>query len=53
PSPSERAALVSAKGGYGLHDTTREMYDEIVLEKLKPFIDLLKPLADKGCIIGP
>lgn len=52
PSPSERAAFRSAKGGYGLHDTTLEMYDEIVLEKIRPFIDLLKPLADKGAILA-
>ncbi len=52
PSPSERAALASAKGGFGLHDTTREMYDEIVLQKIRPFIDLLKPLTKKGAIIG-
>lgn len=52
PSPSERAALVAAKGGYGLHDTTLETMDEIFLAKIDPFIKVLKPLADRGAILG-
>ena len=29
-SPSERAAIVSAKGGYGLHETTLREFDKLV-----------------------
>ena len=52
PSPSERAALVAAKGGYGLHDTTLETMDEIFLAKIDPFIKVLQPLAKRGAILG-
>jgi len=45
PSPSERAALVAAKGGYGLHDTTLEKLDEMMEDMTKEFYEVVKPMA--------
>src|SRR6185369_1592288 len=33
PSPSERAALISANKGYGLYDSTQNVIDEAMMER--------------------
>jgi len=45
PSPSERAALVAAKGGYGLHDTTLEKLDEFMEDMTLEFYEVVKPMS--------
>jgi len=44
PSPSERAALVAAKGGYGLHDTTLEKLDEMMEGMTEEFYEVVEPM---------
>ena len=48
-SPSERAALVSAKGGAGLYKDTLEKMDQSVIGDCEKFADKLKPF--KGDIL--
>ncbi len=50
PSPSERAALVAAKGGYGLHDTTLEKLDEFMESMTQEFYEVVKPV--EHCFLG-
>jgi hypothetical protein len=50
PSPSERASLRSAKGGYGLHETTLEDLDSFYLDKCDKFLEIVKPI--NKCFLG-
>ena len=43
-SPSERAALVSAKNGYGLHETTVEDMDEWLIDKADKVAEVFEPI---------
>lgn len=49
-SPSERAATVSAKGGYGKHETTLRQLDELIEEITLKFAKVMEPW--KGHIGG-
>lgn len=49
-SPSERAALIAAKGGYGMHETTLKVFDEYIQAQADTFYDVIKPW--KGHIGG-
>lgn len=42
-SPSERASVVSAKGGYGLHDTTLKQVDAAGIKMTVHFARIMKP----------
>ena len=46
PSPSERAALIGAKGGYGLHETTLDKLDEMYEGLTTDFIKVMRPVKD-------
>jgi len=43
-SPSERAALVSAKGGYGMHETTVKKMDADVQAQCDQFCEMVWPI---------
>lgn len=45
PSPSERAAFAAAKQGFGMHETTLEAYDELVLNASDHFYHAVEPMA--------
>lgn len=49
-SPSERASLVAAKGGYGLHDTSLKTLDKTAEEMSDTFYNVVKPL--RGHFLG-
>lgn len=42
-SPSERAATVSAKGGYGKHETTLKEYDKLIEKITLEFASVMMP----------
>ena len=50
PSPSERAALVGAKGGYGMHETTLKTLDDFFLDLSNQFLAKIKPV--QGDFLG-
>lgn len=49
-SPSERASIVSANKGYGLHDTSLETIDDLVKGQADEFVESLLPI--KESILG-
>lgn len=49
-SPSERAALAAAKGGQGLHETSLEMLDSVLVDMTKTFYQVVKPV--EHCFLG-
>lgn len=46
PSPSERAALVGAKGGFGLHETTLKTFDEFFQSRCDKFLEVIAPIKN-------
>lgn len=46
-SPSERATVVSAKGGYGLHETTLQQIDKWMYDITMEFYNAIKPWEGK------
>lgn len=42
-SPSERASLVSAKGGYGMHETTLKEFDKLYERQTLGFSEVMQP----------
>lgn len=49
-SPSERAALAAAKNGFGLHETTLETLDSVLVDMTKDFYQVVKPV--QHCFLG-
>lgn len=49
-SPSERASISSAKGGYGFHDTTLKAMDKTAMQMTEHFARIIRPW--KGHIAG-
>lgn len=49
-SPSERASIASAKGGYGLHETSLQQIDKWIEVITLDFAKAMKPWSDKGGI---
>jgi len=46
PSPSERAAIYSAKGGKGFYDTTSDALDELYRGRADDFVKFMRPFKD-------
>src|ERR1041385_4271905 len=46
PSPSERASLVGAKGGFGLHETTLRTFDDFFLELCHQSLKIIDPIKN-------
>ena len=42
-SPSERASMVSAKGGYGMHETTLKEFDKLYERQTLGFSEVMQP----------
>lgn len=49
-SPSERASIVSAKGGYGLHETSLQQIDKWIEAMTLEFAKAMKPWSNKDGI---